>query len=193
MFQFLFPAQGNNAVVLDALKTLSIVFFLFVAGLEVHLARLKKQKRAAFSVSLTGVAFPFVSRFILAWFVPSLFGNQPDLTVFSLFFATALSISALPVITKTLMDLNLYKTDLGMITLSAAIFDDLVGWIVFAAILGMAGKALHSSHGILQTLLFTVGFALAMLTLVRAFIHRAFPWLKAYTGLGRKGVLGFLS
>jgi len=46
--------------------------------------------------------------------------------------ATALSISALPVIAKTLMDLNLYRSDLGMLVVAAAVFNDLVGWIIFA-------------------------------------------------------------
>ena len=41
---------------------------------------------------------------------------------------TALSISALPVIARTLMDLELMNTDLGMIITGAATINDLVGW-----------------------------------------------------------------
>ena len=67
--------------------------------------------------------------------------------VFALFIGTALSISALPVIIKTLMDLNLYRSDLGMLVVAAAVFNDLVGWIVFAVILGMIGKTNQFSIG----------------------------------------------
>ncbi len=44
-----------------------------------------------------------------------------------------MAISALPVIAKTLMDLDLYRTDLGMVVVSAAIFNDLIGWTVFTS------------------------------------------------------------
>jgi len=43
------------------------------------------------------------------------------------------------------MDLNLYRSDLGMLVVAAAVFNDLVGWIIFAVILGMLGTGpLHS-------------------------------------------------
>ena len=72
--------------------------------------------------------------------------------LFALFMATALSISALPVIAKTLMDLNLYRSDLGMLVVAAAVFNDLVGWIVFAVILGMLGTGPSQTLSIGQTI-----------------------------------------
>jgi Kef-type K+ transport system membrane component KefB len=71
--------------------------------------------------------------------------------------ATALSISALPVIAKTLMDLNLYRSDLGMLVVAAAVFNDLVGWIIFAVILGMLGTGAVHTLSIGQTIWLTLG------------------------------------
>ncbi|NCX03234.1 MAG: hypothetical protein EBV72_10170 [Betaproteobacteria bacterium] len=52
--------------------------------------------------------------------------------MFSLFMGTAMSISALPVIAKTLIDLNMLKSKVGMIIIAAAMFDDLIGWLIFS-------------------------------------------------------------
>jgi hypothetical protein len=72
--------------------------------------------------------------------------NANDVLVFSLFIGTAMSISALPVIARTLMDLGIFKTRIGMIIIAAAMFDDLVGWILFSVVSGYDER---SSQGII--------------------------------------------
>uniref|UniRef100_A0A7C2K2X6 PTS EIIA type-2 domain-containing protein n=1 Tax=Schlesneria paludicola TaxID=360056 RepID=A0A7C2K2X6_9PLAN len=123
--------------------------------------------------------------------MPMAFGREAtaDPVIFALFFATAMAISALPVIAKTLMDLNLYRTDLGMIVVSAAIFDDLIGWTIFSLILGMI-SADGTTLAVATTLGLTLLYAALMLTVGRGLIHRALPALQAYTQ-GQGGVLGF--
>jgi Kef-type K+ transport system membrane component KefB/mannitol/fructose-specific phosphotransferase system IIA component len=189
----LFPAAGQVPVVLDGLVTLSVVLFLLVAGLELDLSTVWRQGRAALSVSVAGIVIPFAVGLAGGWFAPSLLGREPgaEPLVFALFFATALSISALPVIAKTLMDLGLYRTDLGMVVIAAAIFDDLTGWIIFAVVLGMMGGS-SAEHGlpVSATIALTLGFAAVMLTVGRWLIHRTLPFLHAHTSWPG-GILGF--
>ena len=109
---------------------------------------------------------------------------------FALFLATAMSISALPVIARTLMDLNLYHTDIGMIVVSAAIFNDLLGWTIFALILGMLGTR-TAGFGVAWTILLTLSFCAVMLTLGRWLINRSLPFLQAYAHWPA-GALGFI-
>jgi mannitol/fructose-specific phosphotransferase system IIA component (Ntr-type) len=88
------------------------------------------------------------------------------------------------------MDMDLYRSDLGMVVISAAIFNDLVGWIIFAIILGlMDNTATHPDH-ILITVVMTLAFAGMMLTVGRWLIHKILPFLQAYTRWP-SGVLGF--
>ena len=187
----LFPQQGGGALVLDGMMTLAITLFLLVAGLEVDLSTVWRQGKTAIAVSLAGIIGPFGVGFAAAWFFPQLIGGQtggPDPLVFALFMGTALSISALPVIIKTLMDLNLYRSDLGMLVVAAAVFNDLVGWIVFAVILGMIGKTNHFSIG--TTIFLTLTFAGGMLTFGRWLINRSLPWIQAHSSWPG-GILGF--
>jgi Kef-type K+ transport system membrane component KefB/mannitol/fructose-specific phosphotransferase system IIA component (Ntr-type) len=180
---WLFPAAGPNALALNAISTLAVVLFLLVAGMEVDLSILWRQGRIAPKVSLTGILIPFAIGFPLAWWIPEALGQHAhsDPLLFALFFATALSISALPVIAKTLLDLGLYRSDLGMVVISAAIFDDISGWIIFSVILGMLNGSGHSLVGVPLVIGLTLGFTVFMLTLGRWSIHRALPYLQAYT------------
>ncbi len=189
---FLFPLAGPNAVVLDSIGTLAIVLFLLVAGLEVDLSIVWKQGRTALKVGTLGTLAPFLLGLAGAWLMPAALGRQQDADplIFALFLATAMSISSLPVVAKTLMDLNLYRTDLGMIVVSAAIFNDLIGWTIFAIILGMIG-AHASGWSIVETISLTLVFAALMLTAGRWLVHRALPHLQAYYHWPA-GVLGFI-
>jgi Kef-type K+ transport system membrane component KefB/mannitol/fructose-specific phosphotransferase system IIA component (Ntr-type) len=189
---FLFPTTGPNSLVLDAISLLAIVLFLLVAGIEVDLSIVWKQGRAALKIGILGTIIPFLIALGCAWVAPTALGMPADAdkTVFILFIATAIAISALPVIVKILMDLDLYRTDLGMTVVSAAIFNDLVGWTVFALILGLMNDE-RNLGSVLNTVALTLLFAGLVLTVGRALIHRALPPLQAYTHWPG-GVLGFV-
>lgn len=133
---------------LEMLITLSAVLLLLVAGLEVDLSTAWRQGKAALSVSLAGMIIPFTLGFVLAWYLPGMLGLEGEALErhklpFALFVGIALSITALPVIARILMDLNLAKSDLGAVILASAIVNDLVGWIGFALVLALmqAGEA----------------------------------------------------
>lgn len=194
MLHTLFPTTGPLALVHDGLSSLAIALFLLVAGMEVDLSTIWRQGRAALSVGIWGLLFPWVAGFVAAAGIPMLLGREPgaDWLSFAMFFGTAMSISALPVIAKTLMDLNLYRTDLGMVIVAAAIFNDLIGWIIFAIVLGMTSAAEGTGHGfhIGHTIWMVLAFAVLMLTVGRWIIHRILPWIQAHTSWPG-GVLSF--
>src|SRR5262249_12707260 len=58
--------------------------------------------------------------------------------LFALFLATAMSISAMPVIAKILMDLDLTRRNIGVVILSAGVVDDTTGWLLLSLIAGAA-------------------------------------------------------
>ncbi len=188
LFAFLFPAAGPVAIAYNAIITLAVVLLLLIAGLEIDLGVLWRQGRAALLVSVLGTAIPFAIGFGAAYAVPEFWGIEPgaDPLIFALFFGIALSISALPVIAKIMMDLNLFKTDVGMLVMGAAMFSDLVGWIGFSIVLGLmnanAAEALADDHGGLSIGM-TIGLTLALfgfaLTAGRWLVDKLLPWIQS--------------
>jgi K+:H+ antiporter len=189
--QALFPTHGPNALFLNSLTTLAVVMFLLVAGMEVDLSTILRQGKSATAVSSSGIIFPFALGLCVALLAPQFFGREmgADSVVFALFFATALSISALPVIAKTLMDTGLYRSEVGMVIIAAAVFDDLTGWIIFAVILGMIGAGAGHGLGVSATIGFTLAFVVFVLTIGRWLVNRILPWIHAHT-TWPGGVLG---
>jgi Kef-type K+ transport system membrane component KefB len=173
----LFPVFGNVSVALDAITRLSVVMLLFVAGLEVQMQMVIKQGKAAVFTSMLGMLIPFAIGFAAAWYYPDFFKNEKDKFLYSLFFGTAMSISALPVIARILMDMNLFKTKIGMIIIASAMFDDLMGWLIFSLIMGLMGKG-NDAHAVLLMMSYILGFGLFMLTIGKKVIDMSLPWIQ---------------
>jgi Kef-type K+ transport system membrane component KefB/mannitol/fructose-specific phosphotransferase system IIA component (Ntr-type) len=201
----IFPRGTAHETALEGLTTIAVALFLLVAGMEVDLSRIWRQGKSAFAVSVSGLVVPFAIGFMAAWAAPEILGWErspqsgaaiadPQATVqplvFALFVGTAMAISAVPVIAKILMDLNLFRTDLGMVLIAAAIFDDLIGWILFAMVLALLGAGAGHGPGIAATIWMTLGFTILMLTVGRWLIHKSLPWIQAHTAWPG-GVLGF--
>ncbi len=140
-YEWLFPV-GNVKIALDGIINISIILLLLITGIEVDLSIVISHRKVAFFTSLMGMVIPFILGFGFAYIFPDIMGIKKEEMrfVFALFMGTALSISSLPVIAKTLMDLNLFKTKPGMIIISSAMINDVAGWLVFSVILGMMGS-----------------------------------------------------
>ena len=177
-FLRVFPEQGNVPVAFDGLVKLSVVLLLFVAGLEVQLPLVLKQGKTAIYTSFFSMLIPFVTGFSAAYYFPHWFGNQPAQSgiFFAMFVGTALAISALPVIARILMDMNLFKTSIGMLIIASAMFNDLVGWLIFSFLLAIKSGGEVSS--VRYTIIYILSFGLFMFTIGKKIIDKALPWIQ---------------
>jgi Kef-type K+ transport system membrane component KefB len=137
LYEWLFPTEGATPVAREAIVKVGMLFFLAFAGAEVSLSYARLQGLTVVWTSSMGIIVPFCLGFILVILSPVLWGppaNNNSLR-FALVVATIMAISALPVIAKILIDLDLIKTEVGMIVMTAATLDDLIGWFLFTIIL----------------------------------------------------------
>src|SRR4030095_13931741 len=112
------------------------------------------------------MVLPFGLGFGLGYYMPVEYLADPNSRMlFSLFLATAMAISAMPVIAKILIDLDLTKRNIGLVILSAGVVDDTVGWLILSLI---AAGAPHR-RGPTQDLGLTVIY-LAIFILVTIFV-----------------------
>lgn len=176
--QYIFPSTGNAAVALNAITKIAVVMMLFVAGMEVQLPLVLKQGKAAVLTSILSMVIPFVIGFVTAWYYPQWFKQSDEYRLlFALFFGTALSISALPVIARILIDMGLFKTKIGMIIIASAMFNDLLGWLIFSFILSSM-KTSDMDHEFTYTIFYIIGFGLFMLTIGRKVLDKLMPWMQ---------------
>jgi len=178
-FEALFPAQAAAGIVLTGFVQVAVVMLLFIAGLEVDLHIVVQQGRQALTTSMFGLIIPFSIGFTFPYFFPVFFGiaDASGRIPFALFMGTAMAITALPVIVRILMDLNLFKSRMGLLVVASAMVDDLVGWLIFSVILGLIGKKSGGHMPLINTIVLTIGFAAFMLTIGRGLLNRLLPWI----------------
>src|SRR5262249_46165555 len=104
-FARLFPPEAEQYHLLEVISWLGMVMLLMLTGIETDVRLLKNLGRSALAASLFGMAVPFVFGFGLGVWMPARYVAAPaHQTLFALFLATAMSISAMPVIAKILLD-----------------------------------------------------------------------------------------
>ncbi len=159
-FSTVFLSQPRAYGAFDGLANLGVILLMFVAGSEVSLKKIRLQGKQAAAISLTGLLFPFVLGFGTVWFFYNELFSSPSTNILipAMFVGTALSITALSVIAKVLMDSNLIRTKIGNMVLTAAMIDDFLGWILFSIILALMNqnKGMNAYESIGLVLLFVL-------------------------------------
>jgi Kef-type K+ transport system membrane component KefB len=122
--------------VVEALAELGVILLLFEVGLSTRLADLAKVGLSAFLVACVGVVVPMVLGYgVGAWLLP---GAHP---IAHWFLGAALSATSVGITARVLRDLGKVKSPEGQIILGAAVIDDVLGLLVLAVMVGLAGGA----------------------------------------------------
>lgn len=132
----LFPPSGPITSARTAIARVGMLFFIVTIGLDISIDEFRRIGRKALAVGTVGTLVPLVLGFVMCYVFPDVIGvTRKDLFATALFMGSILSLSANPVIARILMDMGLFKSEIGRTIMSATLVDDLVGWGLFAVIL----------------------------------------------------------
>ncbi|WP_369228627.1 cation:proton antiporter (plasmid) [Streptomyces sp. R39] len=134
---WLFPAQVLAPLGLAA--QLGLVLFMFLLGSELRTDQVKGPGSTGVVV-LGAMGVPFVAGAGIAFLAAdTLTGRAGHSTASVLFFGLAISITALPVLARILVDLGLARSQVGVSALAVAATGDGAAWTVLALILANTG------------------------------------------------------
>ncbi|QRW20976.1 Sodium/hydrogen exchanger family [Rhizoctonia solani] len=127
-----FPEPSRPFLALVA--NIGLVLFLFLVGLEIDVAVIKRNAKTSLTISTGGMILPFGLGAAVA--IP-VYNNfiDPEAASFGhflLFVGVAFSITAFPVLCRILVALELLDTTVGIVVLSAGVGNDVVGWTLLA-------------------------------------------------------------
>jgi Kef-type K+ transport system membrane component KefB/mannitol/fructose-specific phosphotransferase system IIA component (Ntr-type) len=178
-YAWLFP-DGAPKTLLSGYTTVAVVLLLVVAGTEIDLTVVRRSGRVVGLTSVLGMVVPFALGLGTGLLLPD--GDLADpsrRTLHAAFLGIALSISALPVIARTLLDLGLFKTDFGLIVIGSAVVNDLAGWLGFSVLAREFTTTEASSGGAFALSVgLTVAFVVGTLLVVRPLVDRALAWME---------------
>ncbi len=173
------PQTAVQGYLLEVISLLGAMFLLLITGLETDLTLIKRHARTAVGVSFGGIVVTFCTGFLLGQYLPDfLLANPTQRLVFSLFVATAMSISAIPVIAKVLMDLNLMRRDIGQTIIAAGMSDDTIGWMLLSVVAGLATGEAISAGSVLQTVGSVLAFMVLSFTVGRWIVKKSLDYVQ---------------
>ncbi|WP_414476288.1 cation:proton antiporter [Microvirga sp. M2] len=137
--KLIFPPDRDQKAMIDAVSQLGILMLLLLTGMETDLGLVRKVRKTALSVSVTGIAVPFLCGFALGQMLPDAMLPRPEIRLItSLFLGTALSISSVKIVAMVVREMGFLRRKVGQVILASAIIDDTIGWVIIAITFGIA-------------------------------------------------------
>src|SRR5437588_4675419 len=162
---------------IDAVSQLGILMLLLLTGMETDLSVVRESRSTALSVSLTGIAVPFVCGFALGELLPASMLPHPEQRLITApFLGTALSISSVKIVAMVVREMNFMRRTAGQVIVAAAIIDDTIGWTIMAVTFGLASHGGLDVASLAQSVLGTGLFLLASFTIGRRAVSALIRW-----------------
>ncbi|MDO5623730.1 MAG: cation:proton antiporter [Pseudomonadota bacterium] len=183
-FDYVFHSVPGEPM--QVLSQIGLILLMFQIGLEFDFGHLseKRNRRAVLWVASAGLLLPFALGCGLGWWVaPFLGGEGHSPLATALFVGTAFSITALPILGRIMMEFDLTQRPLGVIAISAAAINDVVGWLLLALVTALAVAQFQA--GVFALNVAAVGlFAAVSWWGVRPLLKRLVRWGQGAPGAG---------
>lgn len=165
---FIMPREVRPFI--DVIAQLGVILYMFIVGLELNPAVLRKRAGSVLLISHVGIAVPFVAGAALGLYLYPRYSQETvSFTSFALFMGIALSVTAFPVLARILTDRKMQTTPLGTTALAIAAVSDVTAWCMLAVIVGIARESMSDA---LVTLILTGVFITVMFTAIKPLVER---------------------
>lgn len=160
---YVLPA--SVAPFLNVIAQVGIVLYMFLVGLELNPAYLRRNPKSVLAISHVSIILPFLLGAALSLLLyPVLATSDVPFTVFILFMGISMSVTAFPVLARILTDRNMHQSRIGTIALTCAAAGDITAWCLLAFVISVAKARIGDA---VQTVLLSLAFVALMLIVVR--------------------------
>ena len=144
--------RSTPAEPLTILSQVGLLLLMFQIGLEFDFSHLAQRihRRTVWRVAGVGLAVPFAIGAALGAVMPREIAGTDNRLGFVLFVATAFSITALPVLGRILVDFKMTRSPLGVIAISCAAINDVIGWLMLALVSALSVSAFSAGPFVLR-------------------------------------------
>lgn len=187
----LFPASTSS--IMAGVAQIGLVLLMFQIGLEFEFgSHLRQERRKVLAIGAAALVVPFACGWLAApWFWHTFAEPRPGLAPFRLFFAVAMSITAVPVLGRIFIELGLAHTRTAALAIGAAAMEDVFGWLVLGAV-AVVARGGASMPWILPRLGGLAVYLLVLFLLVAPLATRALDASLARDGRLRTGTIAWV-
>jgi Kef-type K+ transport system membrane component KefB len=126
------------------ISQIGLILLMFQIGSDFdfgHLAQ-KQNRSAVMSIAAASIAVPLLLGGFVGWLSGPVLASHVNRITYCSFLAVAMAITAVPTLGRILRELDLTRARLGVVTITAAAINDVVGWILLAIISAAATSRL---------------------------------------------------
>jgi Kef-type K+ transport system membrane component KefB len=148
--QALFGAKASLPITI--ISQIGLILLMFQIGMDFEFAHLKARRnsRAVLVITLFSVSVPFGLGLLIGHLSASTLAPGIDPLVYSLFLAVGLAITAVPILGRILREYGLTRTEIGVIAISSAAVNDVIGWVLLAGVSAYAASRFSGADTALQ-------------------------------------------
>jgi Kef-type K+ transport system membrane component KefB len=164
--------QHPSTTILFAIGQLGLILYMFLVGAQLDTGMLSSHLSDAGRVSLVGIVIPALTGGALGIALAGdarLFPADISSAQGGLFLASAMAVTAFPVLARILTDTGAAQTRIGTLAISAAALDDAVAWTLLALTLALVRD---SASGAAVTFVGAAAYAAVMIVLIRPRLRR---------------------
>lgn len=173
----LFPTSPDQKAMIDAVAQLGILLLLLLTGMETDLSVVRRSRGTAFSVSIAGIAVPFLCGVVLGELLPETMLPDPGKRLITtLFLGTALSISSVKIVAMVVREVGFLRRTVGQVIVASAIIDDTIGWVIMSVTFGLALHGGVDLPGLAKSLVGVAIFLVLSFTIGRRLAFRLIRW-----------------
>lgn len=191
LFQYVF--HSGTPEPMQMLSQIGLVLLMFQIGLEFDFSHLGEQRnrKAMLWVAAASLIAPFVLGYGIGQISAPILSPSAHPVTSALFIATAFSITALPILGRIMMEFDMTRTPIGVIAISAAAINDVIGWLLLALTTTLALSNFDAPSFALKVALVMLFFAVSWFA-VRPLMKRILHHFDARSGALTNNLLGIV-
>ncbi|HTV49756.1 MAG TPA: cation:proton antiporter [Steroidobacteraceae bacterium] len=158
LFGSLFPAASlslfgaTTAAPITIISQIGLLLLMFQIGADFefgHLTR-PKNRRAVLGIAAVSVTIPFALGFGIGKLSAAALAPHTDPLTYSMFLGVGTAITAVPILGRILREFDLTRREIGVVAISAAALNDVVGWVLLAGVAAYASARFSPAAVLLQ-------------------------------------------
>lgn len=173
----------ESAGLMFAMSQIGLILLMFQIGGDFEFSRLNdaRARRAVLFIMAASLVAPLATGFAAGWLSAPFLASEIAPLPYALFVSIAFAITAVPILGRILREYGMTRTETGVIAISAAAGNDVVGWVLLASVAAYASAGAAAASPALQ-----IAGLIALLAFVRfagpgfvRFLLRRFPLVDA--------------
>jgi len=172
VFHYVFRSSSPEPMTI--LSQIGLILLMFQIGLEFDFSHLSaaRNRSAVMRIAAAGLIFPFGLGLAFGYYSAPILSPNSNPFTSALFIATAFSITALPILGRIMMEFDMTRTQLGVIAISAAAINDVIGWLLLAVVTALAVSDFSAENFVGKLALLGLYIAVCW-WIVRPALHKA--------------------